>query len=75
MSVEIALLDGTKLRTEDPALEEEEILKALDSAKVSAAIKEIHSYMTPAILVLPIESVEQNYLNWIIAETAAEGAG
>jgi uncharacterized protein involved in tolerance to divalent cations len=25
--------------------------------------------MTPAILVLPVESVEQTYLNWIIAET------
>jgi len=41
MPVEIALLDGTKLRTEDPALEEDEILKALDSAKVSAAFAAI----------------------------------
>ena len=34
-----------------------------------AAVKEMHSYTTPAILVLPIESVEQGYLDWIMAET------
>jgi periplasmic divalent cation tolerance protein len=39
-------------------------------AKVSAAVKEMHPYTTPAILVLPIESVQQNYLDWIMAETA-----
>src|SRR4249920_1444385 len=32
------------------------------SDQVSAAVKEMHSYSTPAILVLPIESIEQNYL-------------
>src|SRR6266511_691301 len=42
------------------------------SAEVSAAVKEMHSYATPAILVLPIESVEQTYLNWLLAETAPE---
>jgi uncharacterized protein involved in tolerance to divalent cations len=31
----------------------------------------MHSYATPAILVLPIESVEQNYFDWIWAETKA----
>jgi len=31
----------------------------------------MHSYSTPAILVLPIESVEQTYLSWILAETKA----
>jgi periplasmic divalent cation tolerance protein len=40
---------------------------------VSAAVKEMHSYTTPAILVLPIESVEQTYLNWIMAETTPAG--
>jgi periplasmic divalent cation tolerance protein len=39
------------------------------SERVSAAVKEMHSYETPAILVLPIESVEQTYFNWIMAET------
>jgi uncharacterized protein involved in tolerance to divalent cations len=29
----------------------------------------MHSYATPAILVIPIESVERDYLNWIMAET------
>jgi periplasmic divalent cation tolerance protein len=38
--------------------------------KVGAAVKEMHSYTTPAILVLPIESVDQGYLGWLLAETA-----
>lgn len=36
---------------------------------VRAAVKECHPYTTPAILVLPVESVEQNYLAWLFAET------
>ena len=39
---------------------------------VRDAVKASHSYTTPAILVLPIESVDANYLAWIMAET--EGA-
>jgi periplasmic divalent cation tolerance protein len=39
--------------------------------RVSAAVKEMHSYATPAILVLPLESVEQTYFDWILAETEA----
>jgi len=39
------------------------------SAEVSAAVKEMHSYSTPAILVIPIESVEQSYHAWLLAET------
>ena len=35
-----------------------------------AAVKEVHSYTTPAILALPIESVDQGYLDWLMAETA-----
>ena len=38
--------------------------------QVSAAVKEMHSYATPAILVLPIESVDRGYLDWLMAETA-----
>ena len=38
---------------------------------VRAAVKAQHSYSTPAILVLPIESVDQTYFEWILAETAA----
>ena len=40
------------------------------SVQVSATVKEMHSYETPAILVLPIESVEQTYLEWLLGETA-----
>ncbi|MGE3145849.1 MAG: divalent-cation tolerance protein CutA [Pseudorhodoplanes sp.] len=36
---------------------------------VRAAVKARHPYATPAILVLPVESVEQNYLAWLLAET------
>jgi len=39
------------------------------SEQVSAAVKEMHSYSTPAILVLPLESVEQTYFDWLLAET------
>ena len=36
---------------------------------VRAAVKEMHSYTTPAILVLPVEGGDENYLGWIMAET------
>lgn len=36
---------------------------------VRAAVKELHPYTTPAILVLPIESVDAAYLGWLMAET------
>ena len=45
------------------------------SGQVSAAVKDMHSYSTPAILVLPIESVEQTYLGWLLAETAPAAKG
>ena len=37
---------------------------------VRAAVKEMHSYATPAIAVIPIESVDKTYLEWLLAETA-----
>ncbi len=37
--------------------------------EVRAQVKARHSYETPAILVLPIESVDQAYLAWMMAET------
>jgi periplasmic divalent cation tolerance protein len=43
------------------------------SEKVRAVVKEMHSYTTPAILVLPIESVDPDYHAWIAAETKGEG--
>jgi periplasmic divalent cation tolerance protein len=36
---------------------------------VRAAVKEMHSYSTPAILMIPIESVDSDYLRWLTAET------
>ena len=40
------------------------------ASRVSEAVKASHPYTTPAILVLPLESVEQTYLSWLLAETA-----
>jgi periplasmic divalent cation tolerance protein len=36
---------------------------------VRDAVRQLHSYATPAILVLPIESVDPNYNAWLMAET------
>jgi periplasmic divalent cation tolerance protein len=42
---------------------------------VAAAVKEMHSYTTPAILVIPIESVDKGYLDWLMAETEPAAKG
>jgi periplasmic divalent cation tolerance protein len=39
---------------------------------VRAAVKEMHSYATPAVLVIPVESVDPDYQAWIMDETAGE---
>jgi periplasmic divalent cation tolerance protein len=39
---------------------------------VRGAVREMHSYATPAILVLPIESVDPDYHAWIVNETQKE---
>jgi periplasmic divalent cation tolerance protein len=36
---------------------------------VRAEVKSLHSYTTPAILVLPIAGGEPGYLNWLMEET------
>jgi periplasmic divalent cation tolerance protein len=36
---------------------------------VRAAVKASHPYDTPAIVVLPVESVDQTYFAWIMAST------
>jgi periplasmic divalent cation tolerance protein len=41
------------------------------SAAVRAAVKEMHAYTTPAILVIPLEDVDPDYHAWIEAETEA----
>jgi periplasmic divalent cation tolerance protein len=45
--------------------------RAALAERLSSAIKERHSYSTPAIIVIPLESVDQPYLEWLMAETAA----
>jgi periplasmic divalent cation tolerance protein len=39
---------------------------------VRAAVRQMHSYTTPAIVVLPVESVDPDYHAWIVAETQGE---
>ena len=41
---------------------------------VRAAVKQMHSYSTPAILVLPVETVDPAYQAWIMAETEVKPA-
>jgi uncharacterized protein involved in tolerance to divalent cations len=36
---------------------------------VRKAIKASHPHQTPAIMVIPVESVEDTYLRWIMTET------
>ena len=36
---------------------------------VGAVLRKLHSYTTPAFLVMPIESVDPDYHAWIVAET------
>ena len=35
---------------------------------VCGAVKELHGYTSPAIMVLPVESVDADYYEWILAE-------
>ncbi len=41
---------------------------------VRATVKERHSYTTPAVLVLPVESVDPAYHKWIVEETSKSSA-
>jgi periplasmic divalent cation tolerance protein len=43
--------------------------------EVSRTVKELHTYETPAILVMPLEHVEKSYLGWILAETGEAPKG
>jgi periplasmic divalent cation tolerance protein len=40
--------------------------------EVSAAVKEMHSYDMPAIVVIPLESVDSSYLGWLMQATEAK---
>jgi periplasmic divalent cation tolerance protein len=37
--------------------------------EVRVAVKQMHSYSTPAILVIPVESIDDAYLDWLLTET------
>ena len=37
---------------------------------VRTAVKEMHAYKVPSIVVLPVESVDMDYYRWILQETA-----
>ena len=39
---------------------------------VRATVRQMHSYTTPAILVLPVENVDPDYHAWIVNETQGE---
>ena len=43
--------------------------RATLAGAVRAAVKSMHSYTTPAVLVLPIENVDPDYHAWLMAET------
>lgn len=44
--------------------------RATCAEEVRQAVKENHSYTTPAIVVLPVEGGDPAYLGWLLAETA-----
>jgi periplasmic divalent cation tolerance protein len=44
------------------------------AGRACAAVKEMHSYTTPAVLVLPVENIDPGYLGWLMAETEAAAA-
>src|SRR3954466_7527659 len=43
--------------------------------QVGTAVKEMHSYTTPAIVVIPLESIDKNYPDWLMAETEPAAKG
>ena len=43
--------------------------RAALAESVRAAVKELHSYTTPAVMVLAVESLDPDYQKWIVEET------
>ena len=39
---------------------------------VRQAVKEMHAYTTPAVMMLPVEALDPAYHRWIVAETGAK---
>jgi periplasmic divalent cation tolerance protein len=44
--------------------------RAALAERVRVAVKELHSYTVPAIVVLPVEGGDPAYLGWLLQETA-----
>jgi periplasmic divalent cation tolerance protein len=42
---------------------------------VRATVRKLHAYATPAILVMPVESIDPDYHAWIVAETQGVAQG
>jgi periplasmic divalent cation tolerance protein len=40
------------------------------AGEVAKAVKALHSYEVPAVMVLPVEDVDPGYHRWIVEETA-----
>ena len=43
--------------------------------QVRAAVQQLHSYATPAILAIPVESIDSAYLDWLLTETKPATSG
>jgi len=43
--------------------------RAALAEQVAAAVKELHSYTTPAVMVLAVESLDPAYHLWLVKET------
>jgi len=43
--------------------------RAALAERVRQAVKALHAYETPSIMVLPVESVDADYYAWIVKET------
>ncbi len=44
------------------------------TGELEAAVKSLHPYSVPAFAVMPLESIEGNYLGWLLAETGSAKA-
>jgi periplasmic divalent cation tolerance protein len=44
--------------------------RATLAESVRAAVKELHTYTTPAVMVLAVESLDPDYHRWIVQETS-----
>ena len=49
--------------------------RAALAERVRATVRELHSNTTPAILVMPIESVDRDYREWLLTETEQSRVG